>query len=185
MRGEVEHRTEVQRTIGRATVIVACAGLIAIACGSEREVCTSREACEASIDARPVAAIARGDPFEELERHVATRAAGRVQGEVGGAIDTAPGFPVDVPPYPGSQLVAAFEEESVGRVRMYATSDPPDRVEAFFRRRLAEDGWQLDSTESGCNADPIAFSRERDQLRLAVEPHRRGALVSLGAPIRR
>jgi len=185
VQGEVERRIEVQHTIGRATVAAVCTGLIAIACGSEREACTAREACEARVDESPVAAIARGDPFDELERHVATRGTGHILGEAGGAIDAAPSFPVDVPPYPGSKLVAAFEETSVGRVHMYATNDPPDRVEAFFRRRLAEDGWQLDSTESGSNGDPIAFRRERDQLSLAVESHRRGALVSLGAPVRR
>lgn len=76
-----------------------------------------------------------------------------------------PGFPDDVPTYPGSDVVASVVQIAGGNANylvVYDTSDDREAVSAWFAAALDEDPWQLDAGQSGESSTLQRFTRIDD-----------------------
>lgn len=72
---------------------------------------------------------------------------GKVAIETGG--DLPDSFPKDFPVYPGAKLVNSFSakgEEGDGVSVVWETGDSFDKVTDFYKKKLQEDGWKVEST---------------------------------------
>lgn len=72
---------------------------------------------------------------------------GEVSFEAGG--DLPESFPKDFPVYPGARLVNSFSaegEEGDGVSVVWESGDSFDKVSDFYRKKLQEDGWKVEST---------------------------------------
>jgi hypothetical protein len=74
-----------------------------------------------------------------------------------------PGFPADVPVYPGARLTSAASFTSSGQVAWgmeWQTLDPVDKVEAFYRTRFSQGDWQITFNGSANQAFSANYSRK-------------------------
>ncbi len=72
---------------------------------------------------------------------------GEISFEAGG--DLPESFPKDFPVYTGAKLVNSFSasgEEGDGISVVWETSDSFDKVTDFYKKKLPEDGWKVEST---------------------------------------
>jgi hypothetical protein len=79
------------------------------------------------------------------------------------AITPPAGFPADVPVYPGARLTAAAPFTSPGQVAwgmVWQTSDPVDKVQAFYKTRFSQGDWQITFNGNANQAFSANFSRK-------------------------
>jgi len=72
---------------------------------------------------------------------------GKVAFEAGG--DLPESFPKDFPVYTGAKLVSSFSakgDEGDGVSVVWETGDSFDKVTDFYKKKLQEDGWKVEST---------------------------------------
>ncbi len=73
-----------------------------------------------------------------------------------------PGYPDDVPMYPGSDLVASLVQlsgENAAYLVVYDTSDSRGDVAAFFEDALGERPWQVEAGRDGADASLQQFTK--------------------------
>lgn len=108
-----------------------------------------------------------GGGREQSERNVGNVLNVFSQGQTGAIVDRyegrlAPGFPDDIPTYPGSKVVASVVQivgEDANYLVVYDTSDDRDAVSRWFATALDEDPWQLDAGQSGTSSTLQRFTR--------------------------
>lgn len=74
-----------------------------------------------------------------------------------------PGFPADVPVYPGARLTSAASFTSTGQVAWgmeWQTLDPIDKVQAFYRTKFSQGDWQITFNGSANQAFSASYSRK-------------------------
>ena len=79
------------------------------------------------------------------------------------AVTPPAGFPADVPIYPGARLTAAASFASPGQVAWgmeWQTSDPVDKVQAFYKTKFSQGDWQITFNGSANQAFSANFSRK-------------------------
>ena len=71
------------------------------------------------------------------------------------------GFPSDFPTYAGARVKVSATVAAEAFTVAWSTTDPADRVIAFYRERLARGDWQImmDTTATGTGA-LLVFSRK-------------------------
>lgn len=77
----------------------------------------------------------------------------------------APGFPKDVPLYPGAKVLTSLAQvhaEDVSYVAIYDTKDGRDSVAARFAKDLDNDPWQIDGGQDGRESTLHQFSKIDD-----------------------
>jgi hypothetical protein len=88
-----------------------------------------------------------------------------------------PGFPADIPLYPGARLTAAASFTSPGQVAWgmeWQTLDSVDRVEAFYRTKFSQGDWQIKFNGSANQAFSATYSRKSN-------PNARGLVAADGS----
>ncbi len=117
------------------TALAFAAALAAAAAGCGREERTVR------VDGGDVTIHEDGD---EVEVRGET-GGGAIEGRFGEDVSLPEGFPDDVPIYPGATVVGSMQAAESGRMVTLRTADAPDRVQDFYRERLAGGGWEIAS----------------------------------------
>jgi hypothetical protein len=87
----------------------------------------------------------------------------RAPGTPDPAVTPPAGFPADVPIYPGARLTAAASFASPGQVAWgmeWQTSDPVDKVQAFYKTKFSQGDWQITFNGSANQAFSANFSRK-------------------------
>ncbi len=77
----------------------------------------------------------------------------------------APGFPDDLPRYPGAKLLSSLaqvHDEDVSYVVIYDTKDSRDKVAALFAGKFDDDPWQIDGGQDGRESTLHQFSKIDD-----------------------
>lgn len=77
----------------------------------------------------------------------------------------APGFPSDVPGYPGAKVVSALSQvhgEDVSYLVIFDTSDARDKVVAHFTDAFSTDPWQIDGGQDSRESTLHQFSKIND-----------------------
>ncbi len=77
----------------------------------------------------------------------------------------APGFPSDVPLYPGAKLLSSLSQvkgEDVSYVAIYDTKDSRNKVTELFRNKFKDDPWQIDGGQDGRESTLHQFSKIND-----------------------
>jgi hypothetical protein len=75
---------------------------------------------------------------------------------------TPPGWPKDLPAYPGSTLVVSFlirSDQGNSYFVIYQTGDNPDAVLKYFQDKLDKDPWQVEVAQSSTDFTGVRFSR--------------------------
>lgn len=72
------------------------------------------------------------------------------------------GFPGDFPTYAGARVKVAATVAAEAFTVAWSTTDPADRVIAFYRERLARGDWQImmDTTVTSTGCPPGLFAQE-------------------------
>lgn len=82
---------------------------------------------------------------------------------IGGNAQLPSDWPSDVPQYPGSKLTfSGSNSGSNGKAAMgivMTTSDSPDKVAAYYRDQLTNDGWVVKANSSAQGASSLAFEK--------------------------
>jgi hypothetical protein len=76
-----------------------------------------------------------------------------------------PGFPDDIPAYPGAKLVVSFRiktDQGANYFAIYQTSDQPAEVLEFYQENMDEDPWQVEAVQSESNFGGLGFTRPDD-----------------------
>jgi len=76
-----------------------------------------------------------------------------------------PGYPGDLPSYPGSSLIASYSMDSgqgTTYFALYSSKDAVSRVQQFFSDRLDKDPWQLTAAQNSATSTGVRFSRPSD-----------------------
>ena len=79
--------------------------------------------------------------------------------------ELAPGFPSDVPGYPGAKVVSSLSQvhgEDVSYLVIYDTGDSRDKVAAHFSDALSADPWQIDGGQDNRESTLHQFSKIND-----------------------
>src|SRR5262249_36127419 len=63
-----------------------------------------------------------------------------------GAVTKPPGWPSVVPIYPNASRAKIDEQRGDARRLSFVTEDAAQELDQFYRKRLASEGWQLDTT---------------------------------------
>ena len=74
-----------------------------------------------------------------------------------------PGFPADVPVYPGARLTAAASFTSPGQVAWgmeWQTVDGVDKVQLFYKTKFSQGDWQITFNGSANQAFSATYSRK-------------------------
>lgn len=77
----------------------------------------------------------------------------------------APGYPSDLPTYPGAHLVSSVAQVSgsdVGYLAIYDTTDARNKVSAYFADKLSADPWQVEAGQDGADSALHQFSKIDD-----------------------
>ena len=77
----------------------------------------------------------------------------------------APGFPGDVPLYPGAKLLSSLSQvkgEDVSYLVIYDTKDNRDKVAELFSNKFKDDPWQIDGGQDGRESTLHQFSKIND-----------------------
>jgi hypothetical protein len=76
-----------------------------------------------------------------------------------------PGYPEDVPEYPGAELIASLVQlggGSAGYLVVYDTKDNRDDVAAYFQEQFDQDPWQVDAGRDTRDSALAQFSKIDD-----------------------
>ena len=76
-----------------------------------------------------------------------------------------PGYPDDLPAYPGAGIVASIAQisgQDVGYLVIFDTTDGRDDVASYFREKFAEDPWQIDAGSDDADSALVSFSKIDD-----------------------
>jgi hypothetical protein len=76
-----------------------------------------------------------------------------------------PGYPGDLPRYPGSKLIGSYSMNSsqgVTYFALYSSSDAVGKIEQFFSDRLDKDPWQLTAAQNSSTSTGVRFQRPSD-----------------------
>jgi hypothetical protein len=84
-------------------------------------------------------------------------------------------FPQDVPQYPGGGLSDASGEPGGGMFATYKTTDPLEKVSAFYRDSLESQGWRIESERRGM----IFVSKGNRTLTLMMDDGGEGTQINL------
>ena len=79
--------------------------------------------------------------------------------------ELAPGYPADLPTYPGAHLVSSVAQVSgndVGYLAIYDTTDSRNKVSAYFADKLSADPWQVEAGQDGADSALHQFSKIDD-----------------------
>ena len=77
----------------------------------------------------------------------------------------APGFPGDIPSYPGAKVlssVSVLSGEDAGYLVIYDTKDSRDKVASLFGSKFSDDPWQIDGGQDGRETTVHQFSKIND-----------------------
>ena len=112
---------------------LVCLAFPLVACGSAEEPATPN----------PTPAPAPNPP--DFLISAPTADGGRIEGQLGGDVQTPAGFPKDVPLYPGAELTASGSASGQGLFLMLGSPDAPDPVYRFYHEQLQAEGWSFSS----------------------------------------
>jgi hypothetical protein len=76
-----------------------------------------------------------------------------------------PGFPEDLPAYPGSKVIVSFlirSEEGASYFVIYDSGDSVEEILSYFQERFDEDPWQVEGAISSEELRAVGFSRPDD-----------------------
>jgi hypothetical protein len=77
-----------------------------------------------------------------------------------------PGFPSDLPSYPGAKILVSFllqaSDGSNNYFVIYQTKDQPDTVLKYMQGKLDQDPWQVEGAQSSSEFTGLHFSRPDD-----------------------
>jgi len=76
-----------------------------------------------------------------------------------------PGYPKDVPVYPGARLVSSilqYNGDNVAYLAVYDTADKRAKVSAYFAEQFAADPWQIDLSHDGLDSTVQQFTKIDD-----------------------
>lgn len=78
----------------------------------------------------------------------ASRAPGAAGAEIADPKQT---LPADVPSYPGARVVRSSSASEQGLLIAFQSQDTPEQVFAFYRQKLAEQGWSMEGEMSSAD----------------------------------
>jgi hypothetical protein len=76
-----------------------------------------------------------------------------------------PGYPGDLPAYPGASLIASFtmsSNQGVTYLALYESSDSVSKVMRFYTDRLDKDPWQLEAAQNSSASTGVRFNKPAD-----------------------
>jgi hypothetical protein len=87
-------------------------------------------------------------------------------------------FPKDVPIYPGAAVKQAGSNPGVKLMVILESRDPKDKVLAFYRTKLPQNGWKLEKPFSG-SPDALQGTKGTRGISIAVLKQQ-GTLIQIG-----
>jgi hypothetical protein len=112
-------------------ILLVCAATLVFACGGDEET-VAIEGGEITIEAEGEGVRISGEQ----------EGVGAISGQFGEKAEIPDGFPEDLPIYPGSEVVAGMLAGAGGMVTLQS-GDDLEKVTAFYREKLVEEGWTL------------------------------------------
>jgi len=97
---------------------------------------------------------------------------GEISAQLGEEAKIPDSFPKDVPPYPGASVIVGMVAAGVGMLTLQ-TGDDPEKVTAFYRENLEEEGWRLSPEMELQGQRVLAF--EKGARNGAVQVSREGS----------
>lgn len=76
-----------------------------------------------------------------------------------------PGYPSDMPQYPGSKIIVSFlirSDQGNSYFVVYQTSDATDKVLSYFQEHLDDDPWQVEVSQASPEFSGVQFTRPDD-----------------------
>jgi hypothetical protein len=73
-----------------------------------------------------------------------------------------PGYPNDLPVYPGGSIIASFSLKSAQGVTyfvLYSSLDPVRKIMSFFSDKLDKDPWQVEGAQNSTSSTALHFSK--------------------------
>ena len=112
-------------------ILLLCAATLVLACGGEEET-VEIEGGELTFEAKGEGVRISGEK----------EGVGAISGQFGENAEIPDGFPEDVPIYPGSKVIGGMVAGAGGMVTLQ-TGDDAEKVAAFYREKLVNEGWNL------------------------------------------
>jgi hypothetical protein len=79
-------------------------------------------------------------------------------------------YPDDLPTYPASSAVASSQDGEEGLLVQFESQDAPDKVFAFYKDALAQQGWQLEGEMSSEDQHMLISNKGERKASVMVAP---------------
>ena len=100
----------------------------------------------------------------------------QVSGEGGLALPD--DFPKDVPVYPGSTVTMSMAAKDGTHVTL-KSADPASKVVAFYKEKLKENGWEIETTMNTEEMSMVSGKKEKRTVMAMTNRDSGGSIVSL------
>lgn len=97
----------------------------------------------------------------------------------GGKVKLPERIPADVDIYEGGRIVVAQQLDGGDFTVTFATADPPERVESYYRDGSPRQGWRLRGEAEMKGKRYLGFVKEGRALTVVVSPEAEGTLVNV------
>lgn len=97
----------------------------------------------------------------------------------GGKVTVPEVFPHDIPLYPGASIRMAQKLDIRDVNVILGTTDSPSEIEAFYRRRLYEQGWMFTGKAGLEGQTYLGYMKGKAELVVVVSPEKGGNIVSI------
>lgn len=78
---------------------------------------------------------------------------------------TPPGYPGDIPVYPGAKIIASFSLSSAQGLTffvLYSSPDPVSKIMTYYGKELDKDPWQVEGAQNSNTSTALHFSKPAD-----------------------
>ena len=156
-------------SLKRITLLL-CAATLVLACGGEKET--------VEIEGGELAFEAEG---EGVRISGEKEGVGAISGRFGENAEIPDGFPEDVPIYPGSDVIGGMVAGAGGMVTLQ-TGDDAEKVAAFYREKLVNEGWSLapEMDLGGRQMLPIEKESRNGVVQISREPKATTIVLTVG-----
>ncbi len=89
------------------------------------------------------------------------------------------GFPEDVPAFPGAKVVMNSMSPDHGLMVMFKSSDAPQQIADFYKKRLHEEGWDLEQEAKVAGQHMLLAKKETRELNVLVGEGEEGAQIAV------
>ena len=151
-------------------ILLLCAATLVLACGGDEET--------VEIEGGELTFEVEG---EDVRISGEKEGVGAISGRFGEKAEIPDGFPEDIPIYPGSDVIGGMVAGAGGMVTLQ-TGDDSEKVAAFYREKLVEEGWSLapEMDLGGGQVLPIEKEGRNGAVQISREANATNIVVTVG-----